>query len=121
MKKIIILLGLFFVSGSAFAGYNDCSEFMQSLKLTEKQSKNIDIIEKSYNVKIGALNADILLRKMEAMQLKSNKNAAARINLLNLQIDSTSKKITELNNQKDKEIMSNLGFIQRYKYKYTKS
>lgn len=115
IKKIIFILVLFFIS-PCFAGENSCSDMAKFLKLSQKQTDKIDDIKKQDNIKIASLNADIILLKMEIAQLRVRKNTQAKINSLNSELELVQKEIIEIKNNQEKEIVSNFGLIQKYKY-----
>ena len=124
MKKILIILGFILISANYVfaANQTNCSDFLKTLNLSKKQSLKIEEIEKKYRAKITLLNADVILKNMEIAQLKPYKNTASRINVINAELDEVLDELSELDNQKQDEIMSCLGLIQRYKYKkYCKS
>lgn len=119
MKKILIILGFILISANYVfaANLTSYSDFLKTLNLSKKQSLKIEEIEKKYRAKITLLNADVILKNMEIAQLKPYKNTASRINVINAELDEVLDELSELDNQKQDEIMSCLGLIQRYKYK----
>ena len=59
---------------------------------------------------------------MEIAQLKVEKGGHAKINSIYPEIELMQSELAELQSQKEDEILSNLGFFQRIKYKkYLKS
>lgn len=119
MKKNIILLTLFLVLiNTLLAGAKSfCSDYKKILNLSAKQINNIEAVERYYNTKIAKLNAEIILRKMEASQLKGIANQQSKIHALNTELGILNDELEEIQAQKEKEIISDLGFIQRIKYK----
>ena len=111
MKRIIFLLLLtIMLSGMVFASGNSCrSDCLSLLKLSEKQKDAIAIIEKRYSYEAAQLRADLILRNMQLAKMKVNTGM--------LDFGEIQDEIEELNRQKEEEIVSNLGFIQRFKYR----
>ena len=123
MKKILIILGFIVFSANyalsaTSAGYCD---YLKTLNLSKKQTLKIEEIEKKYRAKITLLNADVILKNMEIAQLKPYKNATLRISAINAELDEVMDELSEIEEQKQDEIMSCLGPIQKFKYrKYCK-
>lgn len=119
MKNNIVLIlvcFIIFILPSANAS-NKCTDYKSMLKLSEKQIKNIEQSEKQYNSKIAKLNAEIILRKMEASQLKGVKSQQARVDSINAELNILNDKINEIQEQKEEAIITNLRLIQRFRYR----
>ena len=119
MKKIIILLFLLFVMPvHAFRIDNKVREdFFATLKLSNKQSQKIEQIENKYNPKIVKLNSQIILNNMHCAQLKPSNHAVNKINSINANSKALEDELENIQNQKQKEILSVLNLFQKIKYR----
>ena len=120
MKKFFILMFLALVStGTIYADSLDSyNNFMKSLKLSDKQATKIDGIDKKYRCKATELRANIILRNMQLAQ-SGYKNSQ---DSLNYDFNVIQEELNELQSQKEDEVASTLGLIQRFKYrKYCKN
>ena len=118
MKKIIFILTILILcKGSVFALEKEHSKILQSLNLSQKQIDKIEEIENNYRAKIGKLNAEILLMKMEIAQINPKKGVTDKILILNSKIAKVNSELSEVKEEKKDEIFSVLGFIQKIKFK----
>ena len=113
MDKIYILIVLLLVQTNiVFAHDIDmCVNYKKALNLSESKIQKINNIEKEYNSQIAKLNAQILLKKMQILQ------GSPKADILNSELKSLSREFDEIERDREREILSNLSFIQRYKYK----
>ena len=100
----------FLLSNIAFA--DEYSDFMRTLKLSEKQQTTINQIEQKYSREIVKLRADVILRNMNIAKTGVNTQ-----NMLNSDFVAIQNELDELLKEKQDEIASNLGMIQRFKYR----
>ena len=125
MKRLILTTTLLLTIGllptSAYMLQDNSFDF-GTLNLSKKQSEMIAYIQDKYRNRIVTLNSNILLKEMEIAQLKVEKGGRAKINSIYPEIELMQSELAELQSQKEGEILSNLGFFQRIKYKkYLKS
>ena len=119
MKKILLTLLLLTTSVFAYEiiDLNEYDNFLKTLKLSDRQAQKIEIIKNEYGPKIANLNAQILLKSMEAAQLRVNPKNYAAINMLNHESALLEKELNSLQKEKDSEVLATLGLIQKYKYR----
>ncbi len=117
MKKILIILALVSLSSYAatLAVKDKHDEFLNSLKLKDKQIVKIEQIKKEYNKKIVETNTQALLSNMRAAKSYNRKGNYDELRALEQQL-------ADLNEEKEEEIISVLNWFQKIKYRrYLKS
>lgn len=119
MKKILLTLLLLTTSVFAYEiiDLNEYDNFLKTLNLSKRQAQKIEIIKNEYGPKIANLNAQILLKSMEAAQLRVNPKNYAAVSMLNHESSLLEKELNSLQKEKDKKVLSTLGLIQKYKYR----
>ena len=116
MKKIILFAILFAFTvkiGYCADDYNMC---LDKIKLKEKQKIQIQNIEKEYKKELTSLRGDIILKNMQIAQLKPHKKND-RILGLKAELKDIEEEIEAKEDQKQDDIISCLGFFQKFKYR----
>lgn len=113
MKKIFILLVLLFAQFNTVFAYDSdmCVNYKKVLNLSETKIRNIENVEKKYNSQIAQINAQILLKKMQILQ------GSPKADILNSELRSLQNEFNEIEKDRRREILSNMGLIQRFKYR----
>lgn len=109
MKKILLIFILSFMPVLAYSiNINEHRDFLKTLNLSDKKMQKIEEIENSYNPEIVKLNSEIILNNMQCAQIKICNN---------LKIKALEDELQDITNQKNSEILSQLGWFQKRKYK----
>ncbi len=116
MKRIYI--SLIFLAVVADGVEKDIAN---TLKLSDKKIQKIEIIEQKYNKKRVELNSEILLKNMQMAQYRGSKNEQTYIKAINYEIKELNNLLSEIDKDREREIMSCLNFFQKIKYRKIKN
>ncbi|MBR1617756.1 hypothetical protein IJ670_06340 [bacterium] len=117
-KRLILTLVLLSTPCFALstASKYSCQEFFDTVKLTNKQEKELNKIEKQLVRDVSQINAQILLKQMELAYMRGKNNLKNQALMLSNAIESLQGEQQELYKQKHEQVASMLSWSNKRKY-----
>ena len=118
MKRVLLAIIFLLCNCFALTMQND---ILDSLKLSQKQKNRIENVKIKYNQKRVEFNSQILLKNMQLAQYRGLRNEQTYIKAINYEIKELNNELSEIDKNREKEIISCLNFFQKIKYKKLKN